>query len=114
MLVSPVNTTRLSPAQDHPGAQGATPPHLMRGVLWPTPLLNQEGWRLGCRGGFLRWIVCATGAICLIGRVFCRLPFRNKGGGRLGFRGGFLRWIVCATGAICLIGGAARVFSQAP
>ena len=46
------------PADNHPGARRATPPHLRRGAFSTTPLLIQEGWRLGRRGG------------CTPGRVF--------------------------------------------
>jgi len=41
----------LASGDNHPGARRAIPPHLRRGAFSTTPLLIQEGWRLGGRGG---------------------------------------------------------------
>src|ERR1019366_7271267 len=52
----PLFPCQRHPCSDHPGARRATPPHLRRGVLWPSSLLIQEGWRVERRGGYLRWL----------------------------------------------------------
>ena len=42
---------KLSPAYNHPGAQGATPPESGGELLKTLPSSDEEGWRAERRGG---------------------------------------------------------------
>ncbi|MGA2987494.1 MAG: hypothetical protein ABSG32_27195, partial [Terriglobia bacterium] len=42
---------RLRPADNHPGAQGATPPESGGELLKTLPSSDEEGWRAERRGG---------------------------------------------------------------